>query len=154
MLSGLWGSDLGQKYPKYLMLVNRSLTTIHCKDTVPKIWNKYSQKWNCVASLEIPTFMYLRAINIYPRSVHLFCCNRWTDHGNIHINLSHLHECGNWERGHAVSFLGIHKSDLLCSVYAKTAKCENTRDNIQGPCTSNKDRYRLQMARNIQLVSL
>ncbi len=26
-----------------------------------------------------------------------------------------IHECGNWERGRAVSFLGIHKSDLVCS---------------------------------------
>jgi hypothetical protein len=24
---------------------------------------------------------------------------------------------GNWERGSEVSFLGIHKSDLICSVY-------------------------------------
>jgi hypothetical protein len=24
-------------------------------------------------------------------------------------------ECGNWEQGRADSFLGIHKSDLLCS---------------------------------------
>jgi hypothetical protein len=29
------------------------------------------------------------------------------------FNLSH--ECGNWERGRAGTFLGIHKSDLLCS---------------------------------------
>jgi hypothetical protein len=33
--------------------------------------------------------------------------NRWTDIG--------IHECGNWEWGCAVSFLGIHKSDLVCS---------------------------------------
>ncbi len=28
-----------------------------------------------------------------------------------------VHECGNRERGHAVSFLGIHKSDLLCCAH-------------------------------------
>jgi hypothetical protein len=33
----------------------------------------------------------------------------------IYINSSQIHECGNWERGRAVSFLGIHKSVLLCS---------------------------------------
>ncbi len=33
----------------------------------------------------------------------------------IYINRAQIHECGNWERGSAVSFLGIHKSDLLCS---------------------------------------
>ncbi len=36
-----------------------------------------------------------------------------------YINPLQIKECGNWERGHAVSFLGIHKSDLLWSVYKK-----------------------------------
>ena len=31
----------------------------HCKDTVPRIGNKYSQKRNCGASFSIPKFMYL-----------------------------------------------------------------------------------------------
>jgi hypothetical protein len=34
-----------------------------------------------------------------------------------YINCSQIHECGNWEQGCAVSFLGIHKSDLVCSAY-------------------------------------
>jgi hypothetical protein len=33
-----------------------------------------------------------------------------------YINCSQRHECGNWERGRAVSFLGIYKSDLLDAV--------------------------------------
>jgi hypothetical protein len=41
----------------------------------------------------------------------------------IHVSLSDLHiptigqihECRNWERGHAVTFLGILKSDPVCS---------------------------------------
>jgi hypothetical protein len=32
------------------------------------------------------------------------------------VNRSQIHECGNWERGRTVPFLGIHKSDLFCSV--------------------------------------
>ncbi len=51
------------------------------------------------ASFPDPTFMYRWAIYI-PR---------------IGLPIL-LHECGNWEIGRAVSFLGIHKSDLLCSV--------------------------------------
>jgi hypothetical protein len=43
--------------------------------------------------------------------------NRWTY--RVNINRSQKHECGNWERGRAASFLGIHKSDLLCSANVK-----------------------------------
>jgi hypothetical protein len=38
--------------------------------------------------------------------------------GDLYIpTIGQLHECGNWERGRAVTFLGIHTSDLVCSVY-------------------------------------
>ncbi len=43
----------------------------------------------------------------------------------IHVSVSDLyiptigqiHECGHWQRGRAVTFLGIHISDLVCSVH-------------------------------------
>ncbi len=86
---------------------------IHCKDMVPKIRNKSSQKWNWAVSFPVPTFMYLWEIYIFPRSVHL------ADGSWEHINRSQIHECGIWERSRTVFFLGIHKSDLVCSVYNK-----------------------------------
>ncbi len=49
---------------------------VHCKDTIPKIWNKYSQKRNCAVSIPISTFMCLWAIYIFPWSVCLFCCGK------------------------------------------------------------------------------
>ncbi len=47
--------------------------------TVPKIQDKYSQRWNCAASFPISTFLYLWAIYILPRSVRLFCCIVFSD---------------------------------------------------------------------------
>ncbi len=44
--------------------------------SVPKIWNIYSQKWSCPASLQISKFMYLWLIYIVPRSVCLLCYRR------------------------------------------------------------------------------
>ncbi len=36
--------------------------------------------------------------------------------GPININRSQMYEYGSWEQGRAVSFLGMHNLDLLCSV--------------------------------------
>ncbi len=38
--------------------------------------------------------------------------NMWTDPGDIWIAWM----CGNWDWGHAIPFLGIHKWDFCCSV--------------------------------------
>jgi hypothetical protein len=40
----------------------------------------------------------------------------WAERGNIYLDRSQTHECGNWDSGHAIPFLGIHKSKFLCSV--------------------------------------
>ncbi len=60
--------------------------------------------------------MFLWAIYIFPWSVCLFCCRKLggPDVG-IYVDRSQTHECGNWDWGRAIPFLGTHKSKFLCS---------------------------------------
>ncbi len=43
---------------------------------------------------------------------------KYVDQSWKYINRSQTHECGNWDWGRAVSFLGIYKWDFRCSVGA------------------------------------
>jgi hypothetical protein len=87
------------------------------RNTIPKIWNNYSHKRKCSATVPISTFMCLWAIYILPGLVCLFCCRKIC--GPIlekYINLSHTHDCGNWVWGRAIHKKGIHTWDFRCSV--------------------------------------
>ncbi len=92
-----------------------SIQAVHCKETIPTIRNKYSQKRNCAATVPIPKFMFLWAIYIFPWSVCLFyCLTIGMDRTWEYIDRSHRHMLV--DRGRAIPFLGKHKSKFLCSV--------------------------------------
>ncbi len=91
---------------------------MHCKDKMPKIWNKYSQKRNIGVSVPISAFICLWANNIFPRWVCIYCWRKYVDWSReyIRVNRSQTHECGNWGLDHAIPRKGIYKRNCRCSV--------------------------------------
>ncbi len=74
----------------------------------------YSQNRNWAASVPMSTFMCLWAIYIFPGWVpHIFSCRPIV---GIYKPLTQTHECGNWNWGRAVFFLGIFvfEFSVLC----------------------------------------
>jgi hypothetical protein len=69
----------------------------NCKEPIPKIRNKYSQRRNCSTTVPISTFICHWAIYIFPRSICLFCCRKYVDRSEEYINRSQTHEGGNWD---------------------------------------------------------
>ncbi len=96
---------------------------IHCKDTIPKILNKYSQVRNCNATVQsqfLHSCFCERFIYSSDRSAYSAAGKQvgrtWE---YIHIDRSQTHECGgNWDWGRTIPFLGTHKLKFLCSVFA------------------------------------
>ncbi len=89
---------------------------MHCKEPIPKILNKYSQKRIFAAPIPISTFMCLWAFYIFPWSICLLCIRKNVDWSWKYIDRSQTHECGNWKWGRAIPRKGIYKRDFCGSV--------------------------------------
>jgi hypothetical protein len=91
----------------------------HCKEPLPKIRRKHSQKRNCVATGPISKFtkfICILAIYMLPRLICLFYCRKSVDRPWEYINRSQTRECGNWDWGRAIPRKGILIWDFRCSV--------------------------------------
>ncbi len=96
---------------------------LHCNPaedlhTATAISPIYSFSGNCTASAPISTFMCLWAIYIFPGMVHIFPPAEKADPSWKYIIRSQTHECGNWDWGHDIPFLGIFVSNFQHFVFA------------------------------------
>ncbi len=76
------------------------LLTPHCKDAKTPYW-KY--KYSC------ERFIYFQDRSVYSAA------GKYLDRFWEYINRSQTHECGNWNWGREIPFLGIRKWDFRCS---------------------------------------
>ncbi len=94
----------------------RILIANSCTATaIPSI---YSFSGNSAASAPISTFMCLWAIYISPGLVHIFPPAEKADPSWEYIIRSQTHECGNWDWGADIPFLGIFVSNFRHFVVA------------------------------------
>jgi hypothetical protein len=87
----------------------------HTATEIPFI---YSFPGNSAASAPISIFMCLWAIYIFPGSVYIFPPAEKADPSWEYIIRSQTHECGNWDWGPDIPFLGIFVSNFRHFVFA------------------------------------
>ncbi len=107
----------------------------HTATAIPLI---YSFSGNSAASAPISTFMCLWAIYIDPGAVFTFPPAEKADPSWEYIIPSQTHECGNWDWGPVIPFLGIFVSNFRHFVFAVQTKSRVWEDSSLCPETLTK----------------
>ncbi len=94
-------------YPSHVLYISNEAG--HTAKAIPFI---YSFSGNTAASAPVSTFMCLWAIYISPGSVHIFRPAEKAGPSSEYIIRSQTHECGNWDCGPNIPFLGIFVSNF------------------------------------------
>ncbi len=109
--------------------------TKHWKDSIPTIFSKQIFKEMKLCGLSPNSYIHVSVSDFYipriglpillqenKRTGRMWCMG-------IYKSLTGIHECGNWDSGRAGSFLGVYKSDFLCSEEATVEKRSGSRNN-------------------------
>jgi hypothetical protein len=74
---------------------------IHCKDTIPKIRNKYSPERELFG--HSPNFHIRVSVSDLSHDGSAYsAAGKYVDRSCEYIRCSQTHECGNWDRGRAI----------------------------------------------------
>jgi hypothetical protein len=73
-------------------------------------WPQSQFPHSCVSFSDFYTVQYSQDGSAYSAA------GKYVDRSWEYINRSQTHECGNWDRGRAIPYLGIHSWDFRCSV--------------------------------------
>ncbi len=106
------------------------------KHIAPKIPFIYSfLRFSRTQSPFLHSCVYERFISPQDRSTYFLQQNRQIDRGNMYINRSQTHECGNWDCGRAIPFLEIFVSNFQYWFFAvqTLSTCCTVRGRLAPP---------------------